>query len=476
MHIRLLAAGLALAVGMLIVISSCDAGPSRAWATTTPPEPAPEPRDLRLSPARELPPLAPPPASQAASRAAAPATDVRGGTDPTPSAAPPRLSASAIRARDWLRAQLGQPFEAADGSRAQLIDSYEDTERVGWTYDAAVATIALLAAGDRDAANQLLEGLAHLQQADGSWFFAYLPDRGLPIRRQRYAGAMAWAVMAAGFFEWETGDRQFAMMARQGIDYLLGFLDQRPTSTTYGAISLGPANPRDWSAEHNLDAYAALRVRARLDGTPRLDERARSFRRFVLETLWRNEDGYIAAGRRDTTLFLDPQTWSVLSFGAAAHHDRLTTAIATAHERLATRGTLNLGLGPAEAFDEGVNPGIEVFGFDDSVLSSIVLGGDGHRIGKVWVEGTEGMVMALSVLGRREDAARLHAEMARLQRPSGGLPYATDNADGMPTTSSVAATAWFLLNELDPARNPFRPDDAVDTASASAGEPDEDLP
>jgi hypothetical protein len=81
-------------------------------------------------------------------------------------------------------------------------------------------------------------------------------------------------------------------------------------------------------------------------------------------------------------------------------------------------------------------------------------------VGKVWSEGTEGMVAARLALGDADAARAWHEQTMRLQSAAGGIPYATENRENWTTRPSVAGTAWFLLNRTWPPTNPFVPDAA----------------
>ena len=345
------------------------------------------------------------------------------------------------RGLDWLRSQLSGPFTARGGQTARLIDSYEDSVRAGWVYDAAVASIAFVAAGEPALGSDLLAGLEHLQDDAGAWTFSYDPDAAVPRDANRYVGSIAWVVMAANFYEWETRDSRFAPMARRGLTYLEGFRDRDAASPRYGAFSMGPVRPDVVSTENNVDCYAAFLWRGRLDHNEHDEAIAGDIRRFVVEKLWTapgsgGGGGFFRVGPGVDSLYLDAQTWTTLAFGDEPA-SMPARALDTAEQRLVVDGA-RIG---------GVQ---QIVGLAESSDTS------GGRT--VWAEGTEGMVSALLSLGRTDRARRYQEQSLRYQTITGGIPYATDNDRGWPTTASVAATAWFVLNRLSPPRNPFRPD------------------
>jgi hypothetical protein len=354
---------------------------------------------------------------------------------PTPSADPGR------RGLDWLRSQLSGPFTTRGGRTARLIDSYEDSARAGWVYDAAVASIAFVAAGEPALGSDLLAGLEHLQDDAGAWTFSYDPDAAVPRDANRYVGSIAWVVMAANFYEWETRDPRFAPMARRGLTYLEGFRDRDAASPRYGAFSMGPVRPDVVSTENNVDCYAAFLWRGRLDHNEHDQAIAGDIRRFVVEKLWtapgsEGAGGFFRVGPGVDSLYLDAQTWTTLAFGDEPA-SMPARALDTAEQRLVVDGA-RIG---------GVQ---QIVGLAESSDTS-----SGRT---VWAEGTEGMVSALLSVGRTDRARRYQEQTPRYQTITGGIPYATDNDRGWPTTASAAATAWFVLNRLSPPRNPFRPD------------------
>jgi hypothetical protein len=346
-----------------------------------------------------------------------------------------------FRALEWLRKQMGPEFTSRAGQRARLIDSYEDAERAGWVYDAAVAAIAFTASGHPALAQGLLGGLEHLQEDDGAWRFSYDPDSALPRGSERYSGSIAWVVMAANFYEWDTADRRFAPMATRALAYLERSRITDVGSELYGGFAMGPDKPDVFSTEHNADCYAAFLWRGRLENDAHDQAVAEDIRNFILREIWRDgaapREAFFKVGARDSSLYLDAQTWTTLAFGGTIDKGKLEEALLTAeHSLVVNSGRLN--------HVEGI------VGFDDT----------GHAPGeqKVWAEGTEGMVAALLSIGQVQRARRYHLATAGYQDASGGVPYATERDPGWRTVPAVASTAWFVLNRLSPPRNPFNPD------------------
>jgi hypothetical protein len=339
-------------------------------------------------------------------------------------------------ALEWLRGQLGRSFTSRYGRSAVVIDSYEDRERAGWIYDAAVAAIAFTAAGEPEVAATLLAGLEHLQETDGSWVSSYDPDAITPRGTDRYVGAIAWVVLAVNFFEADTRDTTFASAARRALRYLERFRIVDPASSLDGAFTMGPVRPGVVSTEHNVDCYAAFLWRGRLDDEPHELGIADASRAFLLRQITaRGIDDYFRVGPREPGVYLDVQTWTTLALAGGTLDEQLRRVLRFAERVLGVQTRVS-GISTVRGLDDTERP---------------------RGSAKIWTEGTEGMVAALFAVGEPERAGQYHGQMRSLQGPSGGIPYATANDHGWSTAPSVASTAWHVLNSLNPPRNPFQP-------------------
>jgi hypothetical protein len=463
----------------------------------------------------------------------------------------------------------------------KLADSQQeawDWSDAGWTYDQALAIIALTAAGHPEEASQLLNGLQYLQNSDGSWFFSYmtsatsetidawattdeatlydgttcltvpvaspngypdelekrvcwdevhddvildqigpwlledhestpspqtetlLPDR-IKYRTydfRKYLGANAWVVMAANLYELYTGDDSYRPMALDALDWITSYQDLDQGRPTYGGVAMGRVWRRDlvtdtlettygfldWDiyvAEHNFDAYAALRGMGLLTGNTRHFEKAELIKSFLLRELWAPHvdtedhpevdpakiDNYFFPGINmtepltpqgvlDTScIYLDGLSWSNLALGPRTKvldKDGVTSTLELALDyaeatMVVTDATIFTGTGYMVT-------GID--GFKESTCSPDL----------VWSEGSEGMVAAYYLAGGAENQAKAgyyHAETASYMMPNGGVPYS--NKPARPSdpywnwtdANSIAGTAWFLFNEPWPRLNPFQP-------------------
>ncbi|HEY5845720.1 MAG TPA: hypothetical protein VIT42_02905 [Microlunatus sp.] len=371
-------------------------------------------------------------------------------------------------------------------SGPRMAQSYYDGSGlldVGFTYDNALTTIALLDGGDVVRARAIGDALLLVQEADGRLRQAYFVNRETPVVAAdpfgftgTAVGDMAWAGVALAQLARATGLRQY----RDGAVKIGTWIYDNTYSTTgLGGYTFGlTAGLEDHkSTEHNIDVYALFRLLARLTRNPEWTERAEHAWDFV-EALWNAADGFFWTGSDDgstintkpTQLPLDPQPWSWL----AARDRRYAGALDWAKTNLATTDTplrINSELSgnysvTGVTFSSGgliadVNAPIDPFhGKPDD--------------GAVWFEGTSQMALALNDRDRRgdrEDADRLLAAVRSAQgrlgvgqtfggkQIAGGIvaassPLNTGFGFGYYQHLHIGATSWFVFASLG--ENPYR--------------------
>lgn len=341
----------------------------------------------------------------------------------------------------WLRGQINP--------RTGLLAGHTGTETC-WLYGQALAVVAFSASdpADRVRAKRVLSFLHDhaTRPADGEcfWYFAYGPDgrRGTDYTT---TAVNAWVALAATQYELRTGDRQFRSM----VGDVLTWIRCRCSRDVLGArgVVMGhvdhPSTRRDdtavFSAEHNIDTYAACRLVATCTGDHQAAAMAEQLRRFLTTVLWDGErflGGVTLPDRLNHALYLDAQTWGVLALGDdyAVSLDRALAGCSVSDRTKSLNGKTVTGISGLTEW-----PGTTHF----------------------WAEGTEGMVAALQWVGRTAEAVALHDQTLRLARgldpgPGDGvlgIPHASDDGKGLAPTESVASTAWFVFNEQS--LNPF---------------------
>jgi hypothetical protein len=336
-----------------------------------------------------------------------------------------------------------------------------------FTYDNALAAIALSACGGRERARRIGDALLHALAQDRTFrdgrirnaYRAGPLDAGPPAlpgwwdaRQNLWAedayqdgtatGNVAWAALALLTLDQDAPDRRY----RAGAERMLGWIiantrDERaPAGFSGGFDGFDPSQTKlDWkSTEHNLDIHAVAAWLGRLNGSAESREAARLARGF-LDAAFAEGPGLFRLGTRPDGrlqtldhLALDTQLWPLL--GVATPPGAWRRAVAGAQERLAVPG-----------------------GFDFNE----------DRDG-LWVEGTAQAALTLRALGRIEDARPLLATLSGQIAPSGYLFAArepritTGIAVGPASTGPdffyhrrphLGATAWGALAALG--WNPF---------------------
>ncbi len=370
-------------------------------------------------------------------------------------------------------ATLAQPTLAPDwagvlrtrAAGAGLLQSYDVSgtaafdltqARVAYVYDNAVAGLALLAAGDTQAASQLGDALLVAQANDRFWHDgrlrnAYragpvpagtpypLPgwwDRGQgrwledPYQAGTATGVVAWAMLLWIGLHRATGAQAYHQGAGRAADWV-----ERSVRTARGYqggfLGFEPApQPLTWvSTEHNIDLAAAFAALGRTQAAAH----ARDF----VASMWNPAQGRFFTGLRPDGSIndhsaVDANLWPLLADGAWRP---------ALHWILAQHGV------PAAA-PQGID-----FNTDR----------DG-----IWLEGTAITALACRRLGRQEEASRLMATLAAQTAPS-GLIYActtptltTGLSTGLDANAPdflyfrrphIAPTAWAALAQRN--ANPF---------------------
>ncbi len=293
-----------------------------------------------------------------------------------------------------------------------------------FTYDNALASIALVACGDVPRARRIgdafLHALAHDRTfSDGRVRNAYRAGPvgdGPPLlpgwwdaKQNLWAedayqdgtatGNVAWAALALLTLDTAAPKAGY----RAGARRMLGWIGEHahdhraPEGFSGGADGFDPAQtPLAWkSTEHNLDVHAVAAWLHRLDGRPE-DSAMATIARGFLDAVFVPDPGLFRLGTKpDGSLqptdhvALDTQLWPLIGVADAPAEWRRAMAYAEAHMAV---------------------PG----GFDF----------DADRDG-AWSEGTAQATLTLRALGREPEAARLLDGLAGQVSPSGYL-YATN--------------------------------------------------
>ena len=386
-----------------------------------------------------------------------------------------RRSCRAIAARVDAVPGIGPVLlRSYDSRRGQGAPDLPPLHSAAFSYDNALAVIALLACGRLSQAGRIGEALRLAAVHDTRLRDAYragaveggkpLPNGWWDGERKRwvdaahdYAGAyqdgtscgnVAWVGLALLALHDATGETRWRDAAVQLARWVVAHAsDTRGAGGFDGGIESWMLVPRKatWkSTEHNIDLAALFGWLARIDapgGDWQLQ--AQHARRFVAAQ-WDGTSGHFWMGTTAdgatplrSPSALDVQLWAQLLPGAPKAWRR---ALAWVEHANAVAG-----------------------GFDFTDVR------DG-----LWTEGTAQAALVYRWLGHRTEADRLLASVARQASP-GGFLYATPDARITATYSHyyhqphLAATAWAVLAALD--RNPYLPAGSAGDHRASGRPP-----
>jgi hypothetical protein len=400
----------------------------------------------------------------------------------TPNGAP-NGAAATRRAVSFLQ----RVTDAYRASGPRLAQSYQDASGlgdVGFSYDNALTSIALLAAGDVRRARAIGNGFLTVQEADGRLRQAYRVASDPPVPAANFGftgtavGDMSWTGLALAQLARATGARRYL----DGVVQIGNWIQTNAYSMTgLGGYEFGltPGLEGFKSAEHNIDVYALFRLLARLTGDRVWAARAEHAWDFV-ERMWNAEAGFFYTGSNDgatvnterTQWPLDVQTWSWL----AARQSRYAAALDWAATNLATTDTplrKNSALTGNDAFT-----GVAFASGSLLTDTDAPIGGQPYNPkpddSAVWFEGTAQLALALRDRRRgddRKDASELldtiRVAQQRLGRGqtfnrrsgAGGVVAASSPMDtgfgfGYFPNLHIGATSWFVMASLN--ANPYR--------------------
>jgi hypothetical protein len=321
-----------------------------------------------------------------------------------------------------------------------------------FTYDQAVAAIALVSSGEQTAAEQVLNALVNVQRSDGSWYFAYRGNGSSDFPTAgdvRYMGAIAWVALAFNAYAQAYGITRYATAHSKVMDYLK---NQMTDADGARAIRFNPSDlattpwdeRKQTAVEHTLDAYAAMIGYQRLLGTNAFDSEITSIETYVSKR-WTGSDftpGYmIDQGANTTELYLDTQSWTLLALGS--NGTPYVSGLQTNCDQLfEPAGVVNGSAGVRGYFHFRWRTGT-------AAASPFV-----------WSEGTAGMALAMQRYAttsqcRGRTASDLMSDLDSMV-VRGGLPASTDNAlSDFSESPATGGIGWYVFARLG--INPFRP-------------------
>lgn len=338
---------------------------------------------------------------------------------------------------------------AADAGQSPEDVYYDGFSDTCFLYDQAVALIAFLQLGERDAAVALVDALLAVQNPDGGFPFAnhqaVLFEHNSGFIR---IGAVAWVAYALLLADQPRYRDWFAQRptaaARRCLDFMSTYLN--PLGLMNGGKGRydGMVLDRDfvvpwWSTEHNIDGWWCFELAAGLYGQPAYRAIANGIRRALETDGWRAEKGIFwqggkyAGGRNtpDGQHALDVMSWGAVILEKWGRPGDATVAITRMWKLYYVT-------------DEATG----LSGFTTFIAA------DGYPAGTVespWYEGSFGAVCAI----RLQDPAQADSLLAKLivgQNPDGSYPYALrkDPINDIRTFPSLIAAAWNVLAVAGP--------------------------
>ena len=365
--------------------------------------------------------------------------------------------------------------DAYRSSGPRLAQSYQDASGlgdIGFIYDNALTTIALLAVGEVKRARAIGDALRYAQThdpdyTDGRLRQAYHVDQFTGSDGKARPGSEFGLVgTAVGDMAW-TG-LAFAQLARRTrekkyVDGLLAIsrwiLDNTYSRTGLGGYTFGATAGLEEhkSTEHNIDVYALFRLTAAVTGDKSWLSRADHAGAFV-QAVWNPDGRYFWTGSDDGAtinkaplqLPEDTQTWSYL----AAHAGQYADSIDWAAGNLATTDT-PLRVNSVLTGNTAVS-GVAFASGSLLTDTSQPIGGQSYNpkpdSAAVWFEGTAHLALALAERNRRGDrdrAALLLANIRIAQQKLGiGQTFGTKSIRGGIVAASSPMDTGFGFSYL----------------------------
>lgn len=322
-----------------------------------------------------------------------------------------------------------------------------------FVYDQGVALCAAIAAGERELAHILIEGLAKLQTTSGAqaggWRFSGRQQSAAYGDPSYRTGAHAIALFSAlsylqAFPEFSA---RVMPMITAGLTWMMA---QRQTSGNRSGLFLGGIGTYvsdggggqifqqddniTWAAtEHQIDCYFALKLAGKLLGGSH-SSAADALASNMMSKLWNTELGRFNQGLRpdgaDTADPLDVHSWGSIFLMAIGEQAK---AIATMSDTQ---------LAPFKVSRTAPN-GKNVTGYATAYTST----GYPNMTPHVWWEGTFSVAYAMAKLGQWQRQRDTIIAARPGQFGDGSYPYVSnqDAVYELNTYHSVASTGWAVL-------------------------------
>jgi len=317
-----------------------------------------------------------------------------------------------LKACQWLKGQ--------QKPRTGLIRSYDmPGDTTAWTYDQAVAIIALVSVGDIDAARHCTDAMLQVRDMQHrAWTDGYDSETREVKAEPIAIGPNAWMGLALLKLYQTTDKGVYLSAAREVAEFILK--QQIRSGRAAGSIPGGYDEKRKafiWtSTEHNVDAIAFLAALAKVTNEEHYYGKAIRIAEWLDGEMWDAEARCYHPGYKDNKTCaisnfperLDSQTWIILALHAAAQTKQNKKFVHLMHN----------GLPWIDQYLCRVN-------YQDKQLAGFAKITLGDRASpSFWAEGTAGYLLASRMIGHRNSNLSLILKsLRRLQRADGSIPY-----------------------------------------------------
>jgi hypothetical protein len=301
-----------------------------------------------------------------------------------------------------------------------LLRSYDVAgDYTAWTYDQAVAIIALAYCGDTKTAQISADAMLKLRDKKlKAWADGYDIRTGGVTAKAIAVGPNAWMGIALLRLYLITNENRYLEAAEETAEFMLRL--QVSIGRAAGSMRGGydeKGRLFNWtSTEHNADFVALMAGLYKVTKKPRYKEAAVAAANWLHREMWNTEEGYYYPGYSDNNTLetsqlperLDSQTWTILALSAAAQNCK----------EAGIEKYLHNGLGWIDQYlEEFSYGGRELMGFGKVTF--------GQRATlSLWSEGTAGYILAARRAGHKtEELDDIVGSLRYLQNSNGGVVH-----------------------------------------------------
>jgi uncharacterized membrane protein YhaH (DUF805 family) len=342
-------------------------------------------------------------------------------------------------------------FHTQSHENIAYIKSYEGWEEKFWVYDCALAVISLVSCREEERACSILNGLANIQNEDGSWYRGYyLYDLGHFFDNRKDVAAIAWVAISALYYQGISGDDSFSPLVEKCFEWLKNSaVKVRIKKKSYKVIpniinmsqlsSTGNGVTKGTIVVYALCKYAEKILKKEICSQLRTD-----LLKFLSEVAWNNEEGkFDEFDLPDCSRVKSPsvtvQAWAVLALGfKGPNGEDFSLALDWCEKKLFTSVPYSIG-GDFQLEIEGMR-------FSDEYLY------------RIYVEGTLQLASGYYTVGNLNQWRKWILRCKIFKSRTGGVFYSIGAGHReFQRRPAVASTCWYYYNDRDFPINPLSP-------------------